>query len=123
MAMSSRRTTRMALVLMLLVAGAATIDGVRTWRQQRWNALIAAAQVPAESFVRLWTSRRRLYYRYHSPALNAVLKPLVQLAMRQRIRANHRRSQRGQMPADERAAMNQALTSVIEVWQRRRPPL
>jgi hypothetical protein len=83
----------------------------------------SAAQVPAESFVRLWTSRRRLYYRYHSPALNAVLKPLVRLAMRQRIRANHRRSQRGQMPADERAAMNQALTAVIEVWQRRRPPL
>ena len=49
MAMSSRRTTRTALVLMLLVAGAATIDGVRTWRQQRWNALIAAAQVPAEA--------------------------------------------------------------------------
>ena len=52
-----------------------------------------------------------------------MLKPLVQLSMRQRIRANHRRSQRGQMPADERAAMNQALNSVIEVWQRRRPPL
>ena len=83
----------------------------------------SAAQVPAESFVRLWTSRRRLYYRYHSPALNALLKPLVRLAMRQRIRANHRRSQRGQMSADERAAMNQALTNVIEVWQRRRPPL
>ena len=49
MEMSSRRTTRMALVVMLLVAGAASIDGVRTWRQQRWNALIAAAQVPAEA--------------------------------------------------------------------------
>ena len=31
MEMSSRRTTRMALVLLLLAAGAATIDGVRTW--------------------------------------------------------------------------------------------
>ena len=49
MEMSSRRTTRMVLVLLLLVAGAAAIDGVRTWRQQRWNALIAAAQVPAEA--------------------------------------------------------------------------
>jgi N-acetylglucosaminyl-diphospho-decaprenol L-rhamnosyltransferase len=83
----------------------------------------SATQVPAESFVRLWTSRRRLYYRYHSPALNAVLNPLVRLAMRQRIRANHRRSQRGQISADERAVMNLALTDVIEVWQRRRPPL
>jgi N-acetylglucosaminyl-diphospho-decaprenol L-rhamnosyltransferase len=83
----------------------------------------SAAQVPAETFVRLWTSRRRLYYRYHSPALNALLNPLVRLAMRQRIRANHRRSQRGQMTADERAAMNLALTEVIEVWQRHRPPL
>jgi N-acetylglucosaminyl-diphospho-decaprenol L-rhamnosyltransferase len=83
----------------------------------------SAAQVPAETFVRLWTSRRRLYYRYHSPALNAILNPLVRLAMRQRIRANHRRSQRGQMSADARAAMNLALTDVIEVWQRRRPPL
>ena len=83
----------------------------------------STAQAPAESFVRLWTSRRRLYYRYHSPALNAVLNPLVRLAMRQRIRANYRRSQRGQMSADERAAMNLALTDVINVWQRRRPPL
>ena len=38
-----------------------------------------------------------------------VLKPLVRLAMRQRIRANHRRSQRGEMAADERAAVNLAL--------------
>jgi len=83
----------------------------------------SSAQVPAESLVRLWTSRRRLYYRYHSPALNAILSPLVRLSMRQRIRANHRLSQRGQMSADQRAAMNQALTSVIEVWQRRRPTL
>ena len=83
----------------------------------------SATQAPAESFVRLWTSRRRLYFRYHSPALNALLNPLVRLAMRRRIRANHRRSQRGEMPADERAAMNLALTDVIEVWQRRRPPL
>ena len=49
MEMSSRRTTRMVLVLLLLVAGAASVDGLRTWRHQRWNALIAAAQVPAEA--------------------------------------------------------------------------
>jgi len=83
----------------------------------------STAQAPAESFVRLWTSRRRLYYRYHSPALNAVLNPLVRLAMRQRIRSNYRRSQRGQMSSDERAAMNLALNDVINVWQRRHPPL
>ena len=47
----------------------------------------STAQVKAESLVRLWTSRRRLYLRYHTPALNAVLNPLVRLAMRQRIRA------------------------------------
>ena len=83
----------------------------------------STAQVPAESLLRLWTSRRRLYYRYHSPALNAVLNPLVQLGMRRRIRANYRRSQRGQMTADERAEMNRALNNVIEVWRRRRPTL
>jgi N-acetylglucosaminyl-diphospho-decaprenol L-rhamnosyltransferase len=83
----------------------------------------STAQVKAESLARLWTSRRRLYVRYHTPALNAVLNPLVRLAMRQRIRANHRRSQRGEMAADERAALNQALGDVIRVWQQRRPPI
>jgi hypothetical protein len=79
--------------------------------------------VKAESLARLWTSRRRLYHRYHTPALNAVLNPLVRFTMRQRIRANHRRSQRGQIAADERAALNQALAEVIRVWEQRRPPL
>jgi len=83
----------------------------------------STSQVKAESLVRLWTSRRRLYLRYHTPALNAVLNPLVRLAMRLRIRANHRRSRRGEMPADERAALNQALGEVIRVWQQRRPPI
>jgi N-acetylglucosaminyl-diphospho-decaprenol L-rhamnosyltransferase len=83
----------------------------------------STAQVKAESLARLWISRRRLYLRYHTPALNAVLNPLVRLAMRQRIRANHRRSQRGEIPADERAALNQALGEVIRVWQLRRPPI
>jgi N-acetylglucosaminyl-diphospho-decaprenol L-rhamnosyltransferase len=83
----------------------------------------STSQVKAESLVRLWISRRRLYLRYHTPALNAVLNPLVRLAMRQRIRANHRRSQRGKIPADERAALNQALGEVIRVWQQRRPPI
>jgi GT2 family glycosyltransferase len=83
----------------------------------------STSQVKAESLVRLWTSRRRLYLRYHTPALNAVLNPLVRLAMRQRIRANHRRSQRGEVTADERAALNQALNEVIRVWQQRRPPI
>ena len=83
----------------------------------------STAQVKAESLARLWTSRRRLYHRYHTPALNAVLNPLVRLAMRQRIRANHRRSQRGEIAADERAALNQALSEINRVWQQRRPPL
>jgi N-acetylglucosaminyl-diphospho-decaprenol L-rhamnosyltransferase len=81
----------------------------------------STAQVPAESLVRLWTSRRRLYRRYQSPALNAVLNPLVRLVMRRRIRANYRLSQRGGLSADDRAALNLALTNIIEVWQRRRP--
>jgi GT2 family glycosyltransferase len=82
----------------------------------------STAQAKATSFAQLWTSRRRLYFRYQSPVLNAILGPLVRLSMRRQIRFNHRRSQRGEMPADERAAINLALTDVIQAWQRRRPP-
>ena len=82
----------------------------------------STAQARPASLAQLWTSRRRLYNRYQGPIVNAVLRPLVRLSMRRQIRFNHRRSQRGEMPADERAAMNLALTEVIQAWQRRRPP-
>ena len=83
----------------------------------------STSQVHADAFLQLWTSRRRLYYRYHGFAVNALLSRLVQLAMRGRIRANHRRSQRGELDADARAEMNLALSEVIRVWQGRRPGL
>jgi GT2 family glycosyltransferase len=83
----------------------------------------STGQQRARSFVHLWASRRRLYQRYHSPALNALAGPFVQVAMRRRIRANHRRSQRGQMSPDERAEMNQAINEVIHAWHQRRAPL
>jgi GT2 family glycosyltransferase len=81
----------------------------------------STSQAPAASLIQLWTSRRRLHHRYHTPALNAVLSRLVQLGMRQRIRENHRRSQRGELDPDRRAELNQALTDVIHIWQQRRP--
>jgi GT2 family glycosyltransferase len=80
-------------------------------------------QAAADSLLRLWTSRRRLYQRYQSPAVNALLSPLVELGMRRQIRSNHRLSQRGRMAADERAAQNLALSEIIQVWRRRRPPV
>jgi GT2 family glycosyltransferase len=83
----------------------------------------STAQRRAQAFVLLWSSRRRLYQRYHSPALNALAGPLVQLGMRRAIRANHRRSQRGEMAADDRAAMNQAITEVMRIWRQRRAPV
>ncbi len=48
MGLGSRQRTRAVLVLLALVAGAAAIDGSRTWRQQRWNARIVSGEVPAE---------------------------------------------------------------------------
>jgi N-acetylglucosaminyl-diphospho-decaprenol L-rhamnosyltransferase len=79
-------------------------------------------QVRAQALAHLWTSRRRLYYRHHSAVLNALTGPLVQFGLRQRIRANHRLSQRGTLPADERAAINLALSQAVQAWQGRRPP-
>jgi hypothetical protein len=81
----------------------------------------STSQAPAAALIHLWTSRRRLHHRYHTPAFNAVLSRLVQLGMRRRIRENHRRSQRGELDPDRRAELNQALTEVIQIWQRRRP--
>ena len=82
----------------------------------------STAQAPADSFLKLWTSRRRLYHRYRTPAFNAALSRLVQIGMRRRIRENHRRSQRGELSPDRRAELNMALNEIIQVWQRRRPP-
>ena len=79
-------------------------------------------QAAAQSLLQLWASRRRLYQRYHGPVVNAIAAPLVRLGMRQRIRANHRLSARGRLPADERAEFNLALTEIIHIWQQRRAP-
>lgn len=98
---------------------------------ERW--LVPAAEVvhyggqstrqhAGQSLVQLWANRRRLYRRYHGPALNALAAPLVRFGLRQRIRANHRRSARGQLAPDERAELNRALTESIHVWEQRRPP-
>jgi hypothetical protein len=104
------------------------------WRLARagWQAWLApaaevvhyggrsTAQDPTRSFVRLWVSRRRLYHRYHGPVVNALVAGLVTTAMRGRIRANHRRSQRGQLAPDRRAELNQMLAEVVQAWQSRR---
>lgn len=79
----------------------------------------SSSQVASRSFVNLWTSRRKLYRRYHGPLVNALVAGLVQAAMRQRIRANHRASQNGQLPPDRRAELNAMLNEVIAVWSRR----
>lgn len=79
-------------------------------------------QQPAQSLLQLWTSRRRLYQRYHGPLVNALAAPLVRLGMRQRIRANHRLSARGRLSPDERAEFNLALNEIIHIWQQRRAP-
>ncbi len=48
MGLGSKRRTRAVLVLLALTLAVAAIDGVRTWRQQRWNDLISAGPLPAE---------------------------------------------------------------------------
>jgi GT2 family glycosyltransferase len=83
----------------------------------------STSQIPAASLIHLWTSRRRLHHRYHTPAFNAVVSRLVQIGMRGRIRENHRRSHRGELDPDRRAELNRALTEVIHIWQQRRPGL
>jgi GT2 family glycosyltransferase len=83
----------------------------------------STAQIPAASLLHLWSSRRRLYQRYQAPALNALVARLVLLGMRRHIRLNHERSQRGELPADQRAEMNRAMQEIIRVWQARRLPL
>ena len=47
-AFGSRRRTRAVLVALAVTLTAVAIDGVRFWRQQRWNAVIASGQWPAE---------------------------------------------------------------------------
>jgi hypothetical protein len=105
------------------------IDAQQRLRQKGWECWVvpgarvvhfggqSTAQVAGESFVHLWTSRRRLFRRYHGPLVNAAVSALVQFAMRSRIRANHARSQRGQLSPDARAGLNQLLTEVAAVWK------
>ncbi|MBL8046362.1 MAG: glycosyltransferase family 2 protein [Anaerolineales bacterium] len=80
----------------------------------------SSSQVASRSFVNLWTSRRKLYRRYHGPLVNALVAALVHTSMRQRIRANHRASQNGLLPPDRRAELNAMLNEVIGIWSRKR---
>ncbi|MEO9149709.1 MAG: hypothetical protein ABI212_10135 [Burkholderiaceae bacterium] len=48
MDMSGRWATRTVLLLLPLVALAATVDGTLLWRNQRWNDAIASGQLPAD---------------------------------------------------------------------------
>jgi mxaK protein len=48
MAMSQLRRTRTVLLLLALAFTAAAIDGVRAWRQQHWNKVIAEGPLPPE---------------------------------------------------------------------------
>ncbi|MGQ0601059.1 MAG: glycosyltransferase [Anaerolineales bacterium] len=108
------------------------IDAQQRLRQKGWECWVvpgaeivhyggqSTAQVASNSFVHLWTSRRRLYRRYHGPLVNAIVSTFVQLAMRSRIRANHALSQRGRLNPDRRAELNHLLSEVMAVWQNRR---
>ena len=48
MGLTSRRRTRMVLVLLALALASAAIDGARTWAQHRWNERITAGALPAD---------------------------------------------------------------------------
>jgi len=108
------------------------IDAQQRLRQRGWECWVvpgaevihyagqSTAQNAGPAFVHLWTSRRRLYRRYHGLLVNAVVGGLVQISMRQRIRANHRASQTGALSPDERAAANLRLAEVMDVWNERR---
>lgn len=48
MGLSSRRRTRVVLVLLALLAVAAAIDAAIYWRQQRWNEVIVSGPLPAQ---------------------------------------------------------------------------
>ena len=48
MGLTSRRRTRVVLVLLALSLATAAIDGARTWGQHRWNELISAGALPAD---------------------------------------------------------------------------
>lgn len=105
------------------------IDAQQRLQQRGWECWVvpgaevihyggqSTAQAAGPAFVHLWTSRRRLYRRYQGPFVNAVVGGLVQVAMRRRIRANHRASQQGRLDPDQRAVANQRLAEVMEVWR------
>jgi len=70
------------------------------WRMQRqgWRAYCvpaakvvhhggrSAAQAPASSFARLWTSRARLYARYHGPLSLCLARAMVRYGLQRRAR-------------------------------------
>jgi mxaK protein len=49
MGLTSRRRTRVVLVLLALALATAAIDGARTWALHRWNELIEAGPLPPDA--------------------------------------------------------------------------
>ena len=88
-------------------------------RRAGWDALCApaarvihhagqsTAQVPIPSFINLWTSRVRLYARYHGPLTWKLAQALVRIGMRRRMR--------GATPE-----MASACQEVIQAWEQAR---
>lgn len=83
----------------------------------------STSQKPAASLLNLWKSRRRLYHRYYRPLWEGLVGWVVQVAMHQRIRANHRLSQQGRLDPARRAELNTTCTEIMQVWRQRRPLL
>jgi len=91
------------------------------WRMRKagWQALCvptaqvihhagqSTAQVPIPSFVNLWTSRARLYARYHGPLTWRLAQAFVRAGMRRRMR--------GTFPE-----MTAACRQVIRAWEETR---
>lgn len=90
------------------------------WRIKRagWRILCAPAarvvhhagqstgQAPVRSFVDLWTSRARLYARYHGPLTRRLARALVRIGMRRRMKGAS-------------AEMVEACRRVTRTWEER----
>ncbi len=95
------------------------IDWCWRMREAGWEALCvptaeiihhagqSTSQVPIRSFVNLWSSRARLYARYHGALTWYVARAMVRVGMRRRME-------------EATPQMAEACQEVIQVWERAR---
>jgi len=76
----------------------------------------STTQVESDSFVNLWTSRRRFYGKHYRPLKVWLATQIVRLGMARRAAQVRSAAQRGELAPERAASRQQGYDRVVKIW-------